>query len=294
MAAQKAQRRMKSDEMAPGEARPGPRAVQLPVRGPEPSPATEAEARARPAGETVAPAQQAAASAPKGMRKTIFSLVGAAALVAAGWYGYHYMTVGRFIVSTDDAYVGAYMSMVSPKVSANVVAVPIVDNQAIKAGDVLIQLDQGDYKLAVDQAAAKVATQHSMIETFDAQIKSAEAAAVQARAQLNSVKATLERAEADFKRTDTLAQRDYSPRSTLDAARAARDTAKAQVAAQNAAIQSADAKLRVLRAQKVQAERSLKESKWRRRRRSVTSRSPPFARRSMVSSATGACRSATT
>ena len=137
MAAQKAQRRMKSDEMAPGEARPGPRAVQLPVRDPEPSPAPEAEARARPAGETVAPAQQAAVSAPKGKRKAIFSLVGAAALVAAGWYGYHYMTVGRFIVSTDDAYVGAYMSMVSPKVSANVVAVPIVDNQAIKAGDIL-------------------------------------------------------------------------------------------------------------------------------------------------------------
>ena len=207
----------------------------------------------------MAPAQQAAVSAPKGKRKAIFSLVGAAALVAAGWYGYHYMTVGRFIVSTDDAYVGAYMSMVSPKVSANVVAVPIVDNQAIKAGDVLIQLDQGDYKLAVDQAAAKVATQHSMIETFDAQIKSAEAAARAGASSTDSVKATLERAEADFKRTDTLAQRDYSPRSTLDAARAARDTAKAQVAAQNAAIQSADANITVLRAQKVQAERSLKE-----------------------------------
>jgi len=259
MAPQQAQRRIKPGSIAPSDARPGLRAVQLPVRDPEPSSVPETEARARPAQETEAPAKNSAAPAAKGKRKAIFSLLGAAALAAAGWYGYHYMTVGRFIVSTDDAYVGAYMSMVSPKVSANVVAVPVVDNQAIKAGDVLIQLDQGDYKLAVDQAAAKVATQHSMIETFDAQIKSAEAAAVQARAQLDSAKATLERAEADFKRTDTLAQRDYSPRSTLDAARAARDTAKAQVAAQNAAIQSADANIAVLKAQKVQAERSLKE-----------------------------------
>ena len=192
-------------------------------------------------------------------KKLAGGFVAAAALVAALWYGDYYLTVGRFLVSTDDAYVGASMSLVAPKVASYVKEVAIVDNQRVKAGDVLVRLDDGDFKLAVDQAAAKVETQKATVATFDAQIQSAQATAAQVRAQLVAAKATVVRADADFARADALAKQNFTPKATLDAARAARDSARAQVVSQEAAIQTADANIAVLTAQKVQAERLTQE-----------------------------------
>ncbi|MFT3730389.1 MAG: HlyD family secretion protein [Hyphomicrobium sp.] len=192
-------------------------------------------------------------------RKSIFMGIGALALMAAAYFAYNYITVGRFMVSTDDAYVGAYMSIISPKVSAIVTDVPVVDNQAVKQDQVLVQLDKGDYQLALDQAQSKLATQMAVIKTFDAQIKSAEAAAAQARAQLDAAKANVVKTQADFERTDALTAKDYASKSTLDAAIAARDSATAQVRANEAAIQSADANIAMLHAQRDQAEKLANE-----------------------------------
>nr|HPG88837.1 HlyD family secretion protein [Hyphomicrobium sp.] len=156
-------------------------------------------------------------------------------------------------------YVGADMSIIAPKVAAHVASVEITENQHVKAGDTLVRLDDGDFTLAVDQAAAKLATQQSGLQTFDAQILAAEAATVQARAQLDASKASLVKAQADFSRTDALAQNSYSSKASLDAARAARDSASAQVDAQTAAISSAEANVGVLKAERVQSERVVKE-----------------------------------
>ncbi len=221
--------------------------------------ARSAEAEARTADDKQASANASAEGARKPWRRMLIGAGALVVLLAAGGYGYHYWTIGRFIVSTDDAYVGAYMSMISPKVAANVAEVRVVDNQAVKTGDVLIKLDDGDYRLAVEQAETKLATQHAAVATYDAQIRSAEAGLSQARAQLEANRASFVKAEADFQRTNTLAAREYSSKASLDAARAARDSAKAQVSAQEAAIVSAEANVGVLKAQKSQAEQLAKE-----------------------------------
>jgi membrane fusion protein (multidrug efflux system) len=186
-------------------------------------------------------------------RKPIFIGIGALALIAGVWFAYQYITVGRFMVSTDDAYVGVHMSVISPKVSAYVSDVPITDNQFVKEGDVLVRLDDGDYKLALDQAKSKLATQNAAIATFDAQIKAAEATAAQARAMLTAANANVVKTEADYRRTNALTAKDYSTKASLDAAIAARDSARAQVQADDAAIQSADANIALLHAQREQA-----------------------------------------
>jgi membrane fusion protein (multidrug efflux system) len=204
-------------------------------------------------------AETKTAGKPSSRRRLLLGAASIAALIGASWYGYDYVTVGQYIVSTDDAYVGADMAIISPKVAANVAEVPIVENQHVKAGDTLVRLDDGDYKLAVDQAAAKLATQKAQLKTYDAQIKAAEATANQTRAQLDSYNASLIKAEADFVRTDELAARDFSPKASLDAARAARDSAKAQVAAGQSAIETADANVAVLKAQRQEAERVVRE-----------------------------------
>jgi len=220
-----------------------------------PPAATPATARER---EPTAPAQ-VATSKTRSRRKPILIGIGALALIAAGWFAYDYIMVGRFFVSTDDAYVGADMAIISPKIPANVAEVAIVDNQSVKEGDTLVRLDDVDYRLALDQAQAKLATQNAAIKTFGAQIKAAEATAAQVRAQLDSAKATVVKTEADFSRTDALAAKDYSTKSALDAAIAARDSALAQVKADEAAIQTADANIAVLQAQRNEAERVANE-----------------------------------
>jgi membrane fusion protein (multidrug efflux system) len=196
---------------------------------------------------------------PSSRRKIVLMGIGALALLGASYYGYTYFTVGRFLVSTDDAYVGAYMSIIAPKVSAFVTEVPVVDNEAVKAGQVLVHLDEGDFRLALDQAQSKLATQMAVIKTFEAQIKAAEANAAQARAQLDAAKANVVKTQADFERTDALTAKDYASKSALDAAIAARDSATATVKANEAAILSADANVALLHAQRDQAQKTAKE-----------------------------------
>ncbi|WP_439542428.1 HlyD family secretion protein [Hyphomicrobium sp.] len=210
--------------------------------------------------ETAAPVQESTtAHAPRSRKKLLLGAAGALAIAGAAWFAYDYVTVGRFIVSTDDAYVGADMAIIAPKIAANVADVPIVENQAVKKGDVLVRLDDGDFQLAVSQADAKLATQRAAIATFDAQVRAAEATEDQMRAQLDAAKATVAKSQADYERTKPLADRDYTSKATLDAAIAARDTAVAQQKAGAAAILSAEANIALLKAQKVQAEHIAKE-----------------------------------
>jgi len=205
---------------------------------------------------TPAPAADGSASqaSPRSRKALILGSLGAVALAAAAWFGYDYITVGRFIVSTDDAYVGADMAIISPKIPANVAEVPIAENQSVKEGDVLVRLDDGDYTLALDEAAAKLATQTAAIATFEAQIRAAEATETQMKAQLDAAKATVAKTQADYERTKPLADKDFTSKATLDAAIAARDTAVAQAKGGEAAILSAEANIALLTSQRRQAE----------------------------------------
>jgi len=194
-----------------------------------------------------------AAKAPSKRRKVI-----AAALIAAlglgGYYGYHWLTEGRYFVSTDDAYVKADLSVISAKVSGIVMGVPIKDNIAVRAGDTLAQIDDRDYKIAVDAARNKFATQEATIARLKQQVGAQRAIIEQAKAQVASAKASLVRAEADFVRAEELAQKDFGSKKTLDQARADRDQTQASVKAAEAAQLSTEANLLVLSAQVKEAE----------------------------------------
>src|SRR5258707_10588836 len=76
------------------------------------------------------------------------ALAGVVAIVgpAAAWYGHDWWTVGRFIESTDDAYVGADVTVIAPKVAGLIAEVLVADNQPVRAGDVLARIDDSDYR----------------------------------------------------------------------------------------------------------------------------------------------------
>jgi membrane fusion protein, multidrug efflux system len=177
-----------------------------------------------------------------------------AAIGFGGWKGYEWFAAGRFLVTTDDAYVKADMSIIAAKLSGYIASVAVIENTPVKAGDELVRMDDGDYKLAVAAARDKIATQNATIARFDDQAKAQEAAIEQAQAQLASAKAEAVRAASAFDRSETLSKSDYASKATFDQARADRDRSIAAVQSAQAAIASAQAGLSVLKAQKKEAE----------------------------------------
>ena len=163
------------------------------------------EAKRRPAEQPATdepaapPADSASPAAPKsGKRKFVMmGVLGLLALAAVG-YGSYYFLVGRFYVSTDDAYVRANNTTLGARVSGHVAAILPGDNSIVRAGDVIFKIDDGDYRIAVDAARSRIATQQATIDRIGRQVTALESAVEQAKAQLASAEAALKRAGLDF------------------------------------------------------------------------------------------------
>jgi membrane fusion protein (multidrug efflux system) len=197
----------------------------------------------------------------KSNRRRILMGVAAATLLAASWFGYDYMATGRFLVSTDDAYVRAYNTTLGAKVSGYVSEFLVEDNTKVRAGEVIARIDDGDYRLAADSARDKVATQEATIARFDRQIDAQRAAVEQAKAQLVSVQAAQTRMLSEFDRQQALAGKEFASKQTLEQSLANRDQAIAAVQSAQAALDGAIANVGVLQAQKKEAAQALEELK---------------------------------
>lgn len=191
-------------------------------------------------------------------RKTI--LLGGAllALLAAGaWYGQRYWTVGRFMVETDDAYVQADFAIIAPKITGYVAAVPAVETGAVRAGDPLVVLDDGDYRDALMLARSQLESQQAAIARIDSQAAAADAATLQARARVDAAQAQVDQAEADLNRYRNLARSDVASAQRLEQAEAASAAAVASLAEARAGVISAQANREVIVAQKAEAQATL-------------------------------------
>lgn len=136
------------------------------------------------------------------------AILGAALLIAgaATWYGHHWWTIGRFIESTDDAYVGADVTAMAPKVSGFITEVAVTDNQPVRQGDLLVRLDDRDYRAALARAEAVVAGQHAGLANLDATRRLQQALIAQARAGVEAADAETVRARDDQARFQTLSR----------------------------------------------------------------------------------------
>jgi membrane fusion protein (multidrug efflux system) len=197
--------------------------------------------------------------AAKRRKKLVLGAVAAAVLAAGSWYGYHWVTVGRFIVSTDDAYVHADATTMAAKIPGYIESVDVTDNSFVHAGDVIARIDDGDYRLALESARNKVATQEATVNRIGEQIPAQQAQVEQARAQLISAQAAATRAQSELERQQALAGKEFASRQTLEQAQASRDQTAAAVQSAQAAIDAALANVEVLRAQQQEAARTLQE-----------------------------------
>ena len=151
--------------------------------------------------------------------------------------------------STDDAYVETTTVSVAPKVSGQSVEVLIKDNQRVNEGDLVARIDDTDYKIKVDQMTAQY--ERALLNQQNA------------KANLNAANTNIEVAKKDLERYKNLYEAGAVSKQTLDAAQAKYDSSKAQQVTAEQSIFSdndskvADADLKVLKAQKDQAEVNL-------------------------------------
>ncbi len=169
-------------------------------------------------------------------------LVGA---LAAAWLGRMALHAYRY-ETTDDAYVSGHLHQISPQLDAQVKAVFFTDNQAVKAGDVLVQLDPLQFELARQKAVAQLAQAHAQaaetraaVEQSAAQVAEARARVTQAESQLNQTATALDLARLTLGRAEKLVDQGGMNQSELDSARSAVAAAEAAHAANQANIVAA-------------------------------------------------------
>jgi membrane fusion protein, multidrug efflux system len=225
-------------------------------------PSDETARRAdRPAVATPAAPDVVAAPAAKSKnrKKTVF--LGALALLAlaAVSYGVHWFLVGRFHVSTDDAYVRTNNTVLGARVAGHIAAILPRDNAVVHAGDVVFKIDDGDYRIAVDAARTRITTQQATIDRIGRQVVAQESAAAQAQAQLASAEAGLKRAGLDYDRQQQLSEKGYASRATFEVSEAGRDQGTAGVKSARAAVDTAQSNVEVTKAQQAEARAQLME-----------------------------------
>jgi len=185
----------------------------------------EQSAKAEAAGNSNGSAQQS-----KGKGKLAFLLAGGLLLVAGlSATGYFYF---RGQVSTDDAQVDAHIAPIAPKISGNVSAILVDDNQSVKAGQILLKIDPRDLQAKVAQARATLAEAQSQSQAAQVGIPLTNATTASgtsaAEAQLAAAQADYERAKADYDRASS-SELAYG-RADVEAKRATADRARADLA----------------------------------------------------------------
>jgi len=194
------------------------------------------------------------------VKKIILPLIAAAIIGGGGYYGYYWVTEGQYHESTDNAYLQADEVAVSPKVSGYVGDLRVAENQPVRKGDLLLTIKDDDFRLELAKANAALEARRSAVVTMEEQITLQDAAIKQATANVDIARVELGRTSDDFNRYEDLVKKGAASRQKFDYAKADRESAQAQVAAANATLAVEKGRLGVLRAQKIEAERAVKQA----------------------------------
>lgn len=191
------------------------------------------------------------------VRKALLAGASVLALASTAYYGRQYWTVGRFEVSTDDAYVQADNTTISPRVSGYISAVPVADNESIKTSQVLARIDDRDFRVAVEQAKADVAAAAATITNKRAALGAQQSVIDAAQATIRVDEATELFAQQDNDRYAHLATTGYGSQQNAQQAASRIAAASAAVARDKAALETAVSQVDILKAELAQAEASL-------------------------------------
>jgi membrane fusion protein (multidrug efflux system) len=177
----------------------------------------------------------------------LFGLV-TAVLLGGAWYGFHWWTVGRFFQDTDDAYVGGNVTPISPHISGFIAEIAVTDNQLVKAGQLLIRIDDRDVHAAADHAVAILEQRKAALGSLRAKYTLQQATIHQAQADRDAKTAQADFAKIDAQRYQTLARTDAGSQQNAQRTTALDQAAHASVESAEAALVAARQQLSVLSA----------------------------------------------
>jgi membrane fusion protein (multidrug efflux system) len=210
------------------------------------------------------------AGAPKKSNRRRNVIAGIATLVVGVATGIYYFEYVAPYESTDDAFIEAHVTPIAPQVAGRVAQLLVQDNQEVKAGDVLLQIDPSDFQTKLDQERANLAASKSRFEQANAQFTVDQARVEQEKANVVAAQAEAKQAEADDKRyqavgsfaisasqLDLAGTQARSADAQVDAARNKELAAEAQSALDKASIQTAAAEIQSSEAAVHQAELNL-------------------------------------
>lgn len=163
--------------------------------------------------------------------------------------------------STDNAYVHGDVTTLSPKVSGHVVELAVEDNQAVKAGQVLLRIDPRDYQAKVDEAAAAVAAAEAAIVGTEKRLLAQQDVIQEATAGVHTWQAELGLAQRELGRTSSLVKEDFASRQRLDSHQAGVSKARAGLEQATAKLESARSQVAVLEADRVRQQAQLAEAR---------------------------------
>lgn len=150
------------------------------------------------------------------------ALIMLALLLVGGWFGLRWLVHSRTNLATDNAFIEAQVHPVASRIAGTVVVVQVRDNQLVKAGELLLELDPTDYRVAAEKAEAAVGV--AINET------TGDASQVGAtRAALQSARARRDQALLDTKRGESLFAREVIPKEQLERLRTGQKVADAQL-----------------------------------------------------------------
>jgi membrane fusion protein (multidrug efflux system) len=191
------------------------------------------------------------------------TLLGSVALGMLGFgadYGWKWWTVGRFVESTDNAYVQADIVTVASKVAGYVKAVHVTENQAVKAGDILAVIDDEDFAAKVAEAKAAVEARRAAIVATEKSLVHQRAMIQQAEAGIVSSEADRERTRQDLARYRNLASSEFVSRQKLEGVEADARKTEAASAKSRAALTAEKERIAMIEADRRQAEAALKQA----------------------------------
>lgn len=191
-------------------------------------------------------------------RLPVRKLVIAAALLAAGaagaYYGNKWWTTGRYVETTDDAYVSGNITPISPHVAGFIANILVTDNQFVKAGQLLVQLDKRDVQAACDHAQGVFDARVAALASLRAQYTVQQATIQQAAADQAAKSAHAQFARVDSARYAALAQTSFGTSQNAQRTQANAAEADAAVVASKAGLQASTQQLKILDAEVVQAQ----------------------------------------
>ncbi len=234
--------------------------VTAPVPSPHERPV--AKAPASPAQTDTAP-PEATGQARKASflrRRPAISAIGAVLLAAIVGGGILYVNQAEHFQSTDDAFIATRQTSLAPKVSGYLTAVPVTDNQHVATGDVIARIDDRDYRVALQQAQAQVASAQASIENIDAQLDVQQAQINANQAQADQAQASLVFAQQQAERYEHLEQTGYGSVQNAQQYTSQLHQQQAALASAQATVKLAQRQVEALKAQRASAVASLAQA----------------------------------